>query len=407
MSAADAAHALQRGRRACVVGAALVLAICLLSSVVSGQSTIVPIVNINYNTPGYVLYKQADVGAPVATSRAAANAHCVQNGMSIFSGETKSKDDAFAADAARQMGGAGYSTFTGSSAEPVTEQYCKQLVPSMVATPNSYNCTFTFRYGLLTVYDYEPAMNQPGIAQAFALYPAAHIGSPPTGFDITWDTTHPNPRGYYFMASTGITATAGRHVNVDATVAAGDANIDASKFVVYCESQSFLGYVPIPTVLVQPSFVNGFKDLTWAQKYWWVIFLIVAVIILIVLFAILIYCCLTMTPPKEGPPIAPMVLRERNGRAYVHCSDDESSAKPRNAVRDSPEPTTATQPSSQRQPSSILMVPVPVPVVDPEDLIQATPSIFSQEETLQTTEGDSLASSDGEGDDGFAGVQTS
>ncbi|AYU83083.1 hypothetical protein, conserved [Leishmania donovani] len=364
-----------------------VFALLLHAGTVGAQVT-APWYRINYNTPAYVLYKPQDV-AQYATSRAAANGYCVQNGMSIFSAELPAKDNNFASDAAKELGSTGYFTYTGSSAEPVPSfaRFCTQLQPNPSSTPNSIKCGFTFRFGLLTVIDTVLLGNQPGVAQYYSLYPNVWgAGNANTGYAVEWDTTRPNPRGYYFMAVTGLTDTVGRHVNVDATVSASDSYVTASKFAIYCESQSFLGYVPVPTVLVQPTFVKGYKELAWAQEHWWVIFLIIAILILIVLLTILIYCCLTRTPPKEQPPIAPMVLREHNGSAYVNVLDDGSS-KPHNAA-DVPN-QRSSMPENWQQGSGILMG--PKPAVDPEDLIQAKPSIFAREETLQTADGDSLA----------------
>ncbi|CAG9582632.1 conserved hypothetical protein [Leishmania major strain Friedlin] len=359
----------------------------LFAGTVDAQVT-APWYRINYNTPAYVLYKPQDV-AQYATSRAAANGYCVQNGMSIFSAELPAKDNNFASDTAKELGGTGYFTYTGSSAEPVPSfaRFCTQLQPNPSSTPNSIKCGFTFRFGLLTIIDTMLLGNQPGVAQYYSLYPNVWgAGNANTGYAVEWDTTRLNPRGYYFMAVTGLTDTVGRHVNVDATVSASDSYVTASKFAIYCESQSFLGYVPVPTVLVQPTFVKGYKDLTWAQEHWWVVFLIIAIFILIVLLTILIYCCLTRTPPKEQPPIAPMVLREHNGSAYVNVLDDGSS-KPHNAA-DAPH-QRGLMPETYQQGADILMG--PKPAVDPEALIQAKPSIFVREETLQTADGDSVA----------------
>ncbi|CBZ30830.1 conserved hypothetical protein [Leishmania mexicana MHOM/GT/2001/U1103] len=374
--------------RTCLAWASAFALLSLLHSGAAGAQVTAPWYRINYNTPAYVLYKPQDV-APYATSRAAANGYCVQNGMSIFSAELPAKDNHFASDAAKELGGTGYFTYTGSSAEPVPSfaHFCTQLQPNPSSTPNSIKCGFTFRFGLLTVIDTMLLGNQPGVAQYYSLYPNVWgAGNANTGYAVEWDTTRPNPRGYYFMAVTGLTDTDGRHVNVDATVSASDSYVTASKFAIYCESQSFLGYVPVPSVLVQPSFVKGYKDLTWAQEHWWVIFLIISILILIVMLAILIYCCLTRTPPKEQPPIAPLVLREHNGSAYVNVLDGGSS-NPHNEADVSNQ--HSSMPENWHQGSGILMS--PKPVVDPEALIQAKPSIFAREETLQTADGDSLA----------------
>ncbi|KAG5492155.1 hypothetical protein GH5_01061 [Leishmania sp. Ghana 2012 LV757] len=378
------------GLRACLAWAGVIVLFSLLGSTAVNADVETPWYRINYNTPGYVLYKPQDV-AQYATSRTAANGYCVQNAMSIFSAELPAKDDNFASDVAKELGGTGYFTYTGSSAEPVPTfaGQCKERQPVESALPHSGKCGFTFRFGLLTITDTILLGYQPGVAQYYSLYPGLWgAGNANTGYPVEWDTTNPNPRGYYFMAVKGLTETTGRHVNVDATVSSTDPYITVSKFAIYCESQSFLGYLPVPTVLVQPRFVKGYKDLTWAQEHWWVIFLIVATVILIVLMIVMIYCCVTMAPPKEEPPIAPMVLREREGFAYVNAVDDEASPKPRTVS------TAASQhrsmPMNLRHECEIL--PVSGPVVDPEDLIQARPSIYVQEETALTADADSVAS---------------
>ncbi|KAG5492700.1 hypothetical protein JKF63_01280 [Porcisia hertigi] len=344
---------------------------------------------VNYNTPAYVLYTPQEV-APYATSRTAANGFCMQNGMNIFSAEIPARDDRFASQAAEELGGAGYFTYTGSSAEPVGAYVnrCTRLQRTETIFPNSGQCVFTFRYGLLTVVDNALLGGQPGVSQYFSLYPdLSTAGNAPTGYPVAWDTTSPNPRGYYFMAVTGSTSTSGKHVNVDATVSAADTYVTASRFAIYCESQSFLGFLPVSTKFNQPVFVKGYKELTWAQEHWWVIFLVVAVFILVVLLTIFTYCCVSMIPPKEEPPIAPMVLRERQGARYANVLGNGTASKYRDVNNMSAEHTSA--PRSLHQGPGILMT--SMPPVTPEDLIQVAPTIFSREETILTTEGDSLA----------------
>ncbi|GET92796.1 hypothetical protein, conserved [Leishmania tarentolae] len=367
----------------------LFFVLCLLYSGAAGQVVTQPWYKINYNTPAYVLYKPEDV-VLYATSRAAANGYCMQNGMSIFSAELPAKDDIFAADAAKELGGTGFFTFTGSSGEPAPSftSSCTQLQPDISVLPNSIKCAFSFRFGLLTILDAILLGNQTGVLQYYSLYPGVEsAGNANTGFPVEWDTTNRNPRGYYFMAVKGLTATSGRHINVDAVVTSTDPYVSVPKFAIYCESQSFLGYVPVPSVLSQPSFVKGYKELTWAQEHWWIIFLILAVLILIVLLAILIYCCITMAPPKPLPPIAPMVLREHNGAAYVNVLD-AGSPKPHSAA-DIFNPRSFMTESCQQVPSILA---APRPMIDPDDLIQAASPIFVQEEKLQTADGDCLAS---------------
>ncbi|KAG5466860.1 hypothetical protein LSCM1_01037 [Leishmania martiniquensis] len=372
---------------ACLVDVG-VFALLLLFSSAGRADVAAPWYRINYNTPAYVLYKPQDV-AQYASSRTAANEYCVQNGMSIFSAELPAKDDNFASDAAKEFGGTGYFTYTGSSAEPVSafEHQCTQLQPVENVLPHSGKCGFTFRFGLLTISDTILLGNQPGVAQYYSLYPNLWgAGNANTGYPVEWDTTNPNPRGYYFMAVTGLTETTGRHVNVDATVSSSDPYVTVSKFAIYCESQSFLGYLPVPSVLQQPRFVKGYKDLTWAQEHWWVIFIIVAAVILMVLILIMIYCCLTMAPPKEEPPIAPMVLREREGAAYVNALEAPSKLRALPNASDQLAPMLM----NVHQGSGILRA--PARAVNPEDLIQARPSIFAQEETLLTADADGIAS---------------
>ncbi|CAJ1036592.1 hypothetical protein Q4I32_007501 [Leishmania shawi] len=372
--------------RCCFAWVGIFAFLSLLHSATAGAQVVAPWYRINYNTPAYVLYKPQDV-AQYASSRTAANGYCVQNGMSIFSAELPDKDNNFASETAKELGGTGYFTYTGSSAEPLPAfaQFCTQLQPDQNVAPNSAKCGFTFRYGLLTIVDTILLGNQPGVAQYYSLYPNLWgAGNANTGYPVEWDTTNPNPRGYYFMAVTGLTDTVGKHVNVDATVSASDTYVTVSKFAIYCESQSFLGYLPVSTAWVQPRFVKGYKERTWAQEHWWVIFLILAAIILIVLCTVLVYCCLTMTPPKEEIPIVPMVLRERNGSAYVNALDNEASSKPFGVSNMS----SRSALKNSQQGSGILM---PMPVVDPESLVRALPSIFVRKDTLQTTDGDSLA----------------
>ncbi|KPA86757.1 hypothetical protein ABB37_00832 [Leptomonas pyrrhocoris] len=81
----------------------------------------------------------------------------------------------------------------------------------------------------------------------------------------------------------------------------------------------------------QPTFVNGFKTLTWAQSHWWVIFLIIALVLLVLLFAVIVYCCIASIKPKKAPPLHAMVLRERMGKAYVLA---DSPLKSRNGSKD-------------------------------------------------------------------------
>ncbi|EPY28739.1 hypothetical protein STCU_04905 [Strigomonas culicis] len=81
--------------------------------------------------------------------------------------------------------------------------------------------------------------------------------------------------------------------------------------------------------ITQPTFVQGWKDLTWLQKYWYVLYILIAGAILGILLAILIICCTKKETVVD--PMYPLVLRERVGKAYTY-SDSYDDYVPRNPL---------------------------------------------------------------------------
>lgn len=368
---------------------------------------------INYNTKAETAYADNENGKTFSK----AMAQCMANGMNLFSGESQSRiDRVFGLAKTVFTTGAGRSTYSSVSAKTTAGNTRCSFTrtpffePLNPVYPTIYDCFFTIQWGLFSAVTLAPEFgSQPGMYTYQCSYKyysqSATDGTPSTNGcggkslyvdSFNWDEDNQveNPQGKSFtVIYTGAAETpiASRFANIDATAPA-DFYLPVSQFFTACEAQVNLGNHAETFTATQPLFVKGYKELTWVQEHWWVLFLIIAVIILIVLFAILIFCCMTSIPPKEGPPIAPMVLRERNGQAYVNASDDDSTPKSRGLNLDDANNASSMNGDGRQQPMGQQQMMMPVPVVDPEDLIQATPSIYSQEDVMQSAEGDSMAS---------------
>ncbi|KPI90231.1 hypothetical protein ABL78_0613 [Leptomonas seymouri] len=377
-------------------GTCLVLAFFTCSVVVSAQ--IEPPINVYYNVAAEVVYTDNNI----ARSFASAQAQCMESGFNLFSSESARRIQRVWLLATRTISNpVDYSTYTSLSArKTATNTRCTYtntpFRPPNSLEPNPFFCTFTIQWGLFSRHimqgDYG---NQPGLNIYQCVFPTflnsnIRCGSfLPWTSGLRWDTGVTNPNGQnYTLITTNQALTQATLVNIG-PVAPADFYRPVSKFLTACEAQISVAYPPQTFNATQPSFLLGYKELTWVQRHWWVLFTIIAAIILIVLFMILIFCCVTSAPPKVGPPIAPMVLRERNGPAYVNASDDDSTPKTRDLGAGSMRPGgNSSYGFGLRQGSGML------PAVDPEDMMQATPSIYSQEDILQTAEGDSVMSQD-------------
>jgi hypothetical protein len=380
-------------------GSCLLVALLVVSAVLASAQVIQPPMRVFYETKAETLYTDPTA----AKSFDAAMSLCMANGLNLFSGESAERTQRVWTLTQQTFPGAtNYSTYSLISAKKMPGNtrcsYTNRLVTSPTAQLDPWYCIFSIQWGLFSeMLLHGTFAEQPGFSiyqGAFKYYlnstvPLGQNGIYNTGF--RWEGTVANPNGQnYTVINTGGSQAAGAFANI-AAVAPADFYLPLSKFVTACEAQLSISGIPETFKPTQPVFIKGYKDLTWVQEHWWVVFLIVGIVLLILLFAILIFCCVTSMPPKEGAPIAPMVLRERNGQAYVNASDDDSTPKSRNLVLG--DANRGIEVPQQRG-SGLMMPMMPVPVVDPEDLIQATPSVYSQEDVMQSVEGDSAASDD-------------
>ena len=386
-------------------GASLLLTLFALSTTLVRVSAIsIPIV-VSYNVQGDVVYPDNTV----STTFDSAMTKCMANGLNLLSAESQERRMRLWTLVSNKVDSDPryYSTYTSISAKKAalnkrcTYVQIEESVQTTAGKPDPAFCIFTIQWGLfsrqimMNPYGDQPGLNMyEGVYQYYAkkTEPRLECGKvAPWGTGFKWDNGAANPFGKnYTVLTTGSVMDDPVFANIE-PVAPNDFYLSPNKFVTACEAQLDLATRPYTFNATQPVFIKGYKDLTWVQNHWWVLFIIIGGVVLIVLFAILIFCCVTSAPPKEGPPIAPMVLRERNGQAYVNASDDDSTPVSR-GVRGA-----AVCPFGRMvepQGCDEVMSVAPVPLVDPEDLIQATPSVYSQDDVMQTTEGDSIASSE-------------
>ncbi|GET86985.1 hypothetical protein, conserved [Leishmania tarentolae] len=210
--------------------------------------------------------------------------------------------------------------YVGSSAKPsLPNTKCAERAPGFTS-PNSDNCYYRWRYGFYDMYSYE---GEPGTAFWAGLYlrkdGTEQILNQFQQF--VWSPDHigktPYPRGYYGGIASYSRDTQGLFRMDGPLVPTENNPFPRRKYMIVCEYQLYPERPPSTTPLPQPVFVNGFKELTWAQSNWWVLFLVCAICVLCILFYIVAYCCITSVKPKEEPPLFQMVIRERVGKAYV------------------------------------------------------------------------------------------
>ncbi|KPA76393.1 hypothetical protein ABB37_07731 [Leptomonas pyrrhocoris] len=240
---------------------------------------------------------------------------CFSSGGVPASDPTTSINNQMMASIKDTDAGAAVTFFTGASAEPSAENPNKCCDARSCTSPtlSSDSCTYRWRYGFYDMYSYA---GEPGTAFWQGLY--ANKGHVLNDYEqFVWNTTGSLsfPRGQYYMINSVGTRSL---VRMDSPMDPENNNPNpVDKYMVVCEVQLYPQHPPTTSRKPQPTFVNCFKRLTWAQSHWWVIFLIIALVLLVLLFAVIAYCCITATKPKEEPLIHAMVLRERMGTAYV------------------------------------------------------------------------------------------
>ncbi|KAG5484091.1 hypothetical protein LSCM1_05946 [Leishmania martiniquensis] len=219
-------------------------------------------------------------------------------------------------------GGKTSSIYTGASAAPSMEgTTCKDRTPQDDQGQSSASCYYRWRYGFYDMYSYD---GEPGTAYWANLYrtetPASQILNQ---FEqLVWNSKlspagEAYPRGYYGVIAS-LEADRSGLLHMDAPLVPNDNDpYPKNEFMIVCEYQLYPERPPSTTRMPQPTFVNGFKDLTWSQSHWWVLFLIFALIICAILLAIFSYCCITSVRPKEEQPLFQMVIRERVGKGYI------------------------------------------------------------------------------------------
>ncbi|KAK7198870.1 hypothetical protein NESM_000853500 [Novymonas esmeraldas] len=306
----------------------------------------------------------------------------------------------------RNNGADSYSTiYAGSSAAPsLSPTTCAERTPALLSGKSSASCSYRWRYGFYDLYTFD---GEPGTAYWLNLYKQS---SGPTQVQnnyqqVVWNPGKDSagnfyPRGYYGgIASPSPT---GGLYSMDESLTANDNDPNPlNKYMIVCEYQYYPIRPPVSTRMPQPSFVNGFKDLTWPQQHWWVIFLIVAVIILAGLIAIIIYCCATSTKPKEEEPIFQMVIRERVGKAYIVGDESATMEKQQRGgamphpLMPNPQNMTPEEAEEHRRQMRYGRGFNPQQQMNPEDMAMGVAGIYNNGERRQYADGNACVDAEG------------
>lgn len=265
------------------------------------------------------------------------------------------------------------------------------------ALQSSRWCTYRFRYGFYDAFVesrgrnsmiQEDGYTNPGLSFFKCLYLNCNLDANDqfaNGFTQSglWNTSvlsnvHPNGK-FQILGGIGVDSSVNNpryiYYRMDTAVPMIDRNPNPLTDVrAFCYYQGYVLPLERTTRAPQPAVVRGYPELSWVQEHWYVIYGILAAVLLTVVIGIIIYCAITSRKEEEKEPITSMVYRERVGRAYVQVDDDSGA------------PTKRSMP---------FPMPMPVPVmIDPEDMMQGVPQIFSQDDGMLRAESSSFAEDD-------------